>query len=245
VVDYSTNSGLGGVPVAINPGGSGVPYTVVATTAPNGTFTFTAPPGTYELAVGSNSSSDNVRATAHEVIAIYAGQANPLTAPIPSPIPQVTLAPSETSGNFRLATLTATEQNCFSGINTGRAANSLPLLIVDEVSLELSRDVLAEELVQNSDTPSPLYSNPAASLLPPGFDVLSTGVGFSSCSAYTDTYTFNSSSVPYPVAIQPTVTWFAGSFGSGSLNYSNEVFGIDPSPTLNASAIRHGFAARR
>jgi hypothetical protein len=51
--------------------------------------------------------------------------------------------------------------------------------------------------------------------------------------------------VPYPVAIQPTVTWFAGSFGSGSLNYSNEVFGIDPSPTLNASAIRHGFAARR
>jgi hypothetical protein len=245
VVDYNTNSGLAGVPIAINPGGSGVPYTVVATTAPDGTFTFTAPPGTYELAVGSNSSSDNVRATAHEQIAIYAGQANPLTAPIPSPIPQVTLAPSQLSGSFRLATLSATEQGCFAGVNTGRTAAGVSPLIVDEVSLELSRDTLAEELAQNSDTPSPLYSNPAASLLPPGFDVLSTGAGFSTCAAYTDTYNFQSGSVPYPVAVAPTVTWFAGSFGSGSLNYVNEVFGIDPSSTLNSSGVRRGFAARR
>jgi hypothetical protein len=191
------------------------------------------------IAVGSNSSTDLTRATEHDVVTIFAGGPNPLGGPIPSPVPNVTLLPSQTSGSFRLATLTSAEQSCFQGVNTGRSAAHVPALIYDEESLELSRATLAEELGQNTDNPSPLLSTPQSFLIPTGFDVVTTGVGFANCPAYSDTYTFNSTSVPYPVAVQAGITWYAANFGTvSSTNYANEIFDFDPSTSVGQAHSR-------
>jgi hypothetical protein len=246
VVDQSTNVGLAGIAIAISPMGGNLPYANVATTDANGNFSFTATPGTYAIAVGSNSGSDLSRATEHDVVTLFSGGPNPLGAPIPSPVPNVTLQASQTSGNFRLAALTPIEQSCLQGVNTGRAAAHVPALIYDEESLELSRATLAEELGQNTDSPSPLLQTPQSFLIPTGFDVVTTGVGFSSCPSYSDTYTFTSSSVPYPVAIAAGIAWYAGNFGTASsTNYANEIFDFDPSTTTGANEFRRRNGAIR
>jgi hypothetical protein len=202
-------------------------------------------PGTYVLAVGSNSSSDLTRPTEHDVVTLYPNTANVLTAAIPSPAPQVTLAPSQLSGNFRLATLTSTEQSCFTGVNAGRSSKSLSALIYDEYSLEYSRAAIAEEVAQKTDAGNPLVTNPGTAFLTPlGFQVVTSGQGFANCAAYTDSYTFNSTSVPYNVAIQPSIAWYAASFAAGSTNYTNEIFDIDPSTATIANSIRRNGASR-
>ncbi len=243
VVDFDTNAGLSGITISIAPLGSGSPYTPVTTSGAGGAFTFTAAPGTYVLAVGSNSSSDQTRATEHDVVTLYPNTANALTAVIPSPAPQVTLAPSQLSGNFRLAALNSTEQSCFQGVNAGRSSKSLSALIYDEYSLEYSRASIAEEVAQKTDAGNPLVTNPGTAFLTPlGFQVVTSGQGFANCTAYTNSYTFNSTSVPYPVAIQPSIAWYAASFASGSTNYTNEIFDIDPSAASSSNAIRRAGA---
>jgi hypothetical protein len=197
------------------------------------------------IAIGSNSSSDTTRATEHDVIFLSAGTSNALTAPIPSPVPQVTLAPSQTSGAYRLALLNQTEQSCFAGMNTGRANAHLPGLIYDEEALEYSRATLAEEVGQNSDTPSPLFSAPSNFFIPTGFNAITTGTGYASCSAYTLGLSFTSGQPPYNFATQAGITWYAAAFASGGTTYVNEIFDFDPSESGAPLSIRRSPFARR
>jgi hypothetical protein len=229
VVDFDSNKGLSGINVALVQGFQGARYDVVAVTRANGSFSFQTRPGNYALAIGSNSPTDTTRATQYQIVELKTG-ANPLTAPAPLAAPQVTLLPSQVAGNFRLALLNAVEQSCITAMNTGRTKAHLPNMIYDEDALEASRGELAEEIAQNTDTPSPLFDNLFQYYpFPGGGGTEFAGEGFSSCTDYALTYSFSPSSVPYSAATDPTLILYAGNWGTGTgNNYTNQTFNSDP-----------------
>jgi hypothetical protein len=152
VVDRDTNAGLGGISVAIAPWVAGATPIPEGTTAPNGTFTFTAANGHYLLYIGSNSTSDTTRATVHDNITLTGG-AQALHAPTLPPVPYITPPPSETSGNYRLALLDQTaEVPCFDDFNAARVSNSLPQVVEDEWLTENTREIIAWSTSANRNT---------------------------------------------------------------------------------------------
>jgi hypothetical protein len=223
VVDFDTNIGLAGVSVAIAPYTHGAPANIVATTNANGAFSFTTAPGRYLLIIGNNNASDT-RTTYHNDIVLTAG-ANALTQGVPLTEPEVTLTAAETSGNFRLATLSTVEQSCMSGMNAGRSANNLNTLVPDENGYEYVRAMNAEEEAQNTDTPSPLFN---AGYMYNSFGNLSafTGTRLYSCTEYTNTYDFTTGSVPNSTALNPSETWYAAEWNSQNL--TAQLFLADP-----------------
>lgn len=121
VVDYDSEAPLAGVPVAIaswapnptaTPSSSPAP---VATTAADGTFSFSAPPGWYELRIGSGSATDT-RMTSVSLVDLVSGTNN-LAVPSPPPQPYVTPDPVQVTGDFRLKTLTSDDTNCLNDAN--------------------------------------------------------------------------------------------------------------------------------
>jgi hypothetical protein len=230
VVDFDSNQPLIGVSIKMTPL-TGTAYMSVAESASDGTFSFTIEPGSYVIAVGSNSPSDSSRATEHDVVALSAGS-NALAPLEPSPVPNYTLAPSETSGNFRLAQLSSAEQSCLAGMNRGRSSNGLSQLVEDEEQLEFDRAEVAEEVAQNTDEPTPMFSGGYTSFdSPTGEEENSTDLGLTPCSAYSDGYTFSSAgSETNGYAFNSAVTWYAGAYGVGSQNpYEAQGWLIDPS----------------
>jgi uncharacterized protein YkwD len=174
--------------------------------------------------IGSNSATDT-RATYHNAVTLVAG-ANAIAQGVPSPEPNYTLAPSQASGNFRLAQLSSNEQSCFSGANQGRAQDSLIALVLDEGLTELSRATVAVEVAQGTDTPT-------------GFNITNsfgnadtyggtTSSGFSPCSSWTGpSYSYVSGNPPYPYATRVSNIWYGASYG-GSGNYGDQIWADDP-----------------
>jgi len=212
VVDEAANAPLAGVPIAIASPGSNV-FTTEPATAADGSFSFTAAAGTYIIAVGSNSASSAVTATAHDRITLVAGR-NAIGEQVPHAVADVTPTPAQLSGNFRLATLSATESDCLSGMNTGRLTAGLSALVADEEDLELVRAFLAEEIAQQTQSVVPLAQNYTLFLYPTGTVAGTTVAGTAtSCDQWTDTYTFSSGNPPYQYATNPTIRWYGASFG--------------------------------
>ena len=233
VVDYDTNVGIGGIRVAIAPWSVGATAAPVATTAPNGSFSFTVAAGHYLIVIGSDSSSDTTRATTHQSITLVYGS-QPVTAPTPLAEPDVTPGPGALSGNFRLALLSADEADCLSGMNAGRTAHGLAALVEDEYALESNRAMLAEEVAQGTDTPSPLFgalfftyystllANPAT--LAGG----TTSSGFQPCDLWTDGYSFTSGNPPYIYATNGANIWYGASHSPAAPHYGSQAWGADP-----------------
>jgi hypothetical protein len=137
----------------------------------------------------------------------------------------VVLTAAQSSGNFRLAALSTVEQSCLTGVNSGRTAANLSTLVPDENGLEFERAFSAEQAAQRTDTPTPLFGN---GYMYNSFGNLSAyaGGGFSSCTAYTNTYNFNSVSTPYATATNPSETWYAAEWNSQNL--TGQIFLADP-----------------
>jgi hypothetical protein len=225
VVDFDSNTGLAGVTVAIASYSSTAAPVAVATTGPSGTFTFTAAPGSYLIEIGSNSATDT-RATYHNKVTLAAGS-NAITQGVPLPEPDYTQSPAQQSGNFRLAQLSSNEQDCVSGANQGRSANSLVVLVPDEGLTEDARAILQNEIAQNTDTPSGYTANN------PGFGFAqvpngTSSSGFSSCDAWTGpSYSYVNGNPPYPYATNSSEIWYGASFG-GPGNYGAQGWLTDP-----------------
>lgn len=225
VVDYTSNTPLSGVPIAIASWAPGALPSPVATTDSSGKFSFTTAPGTYMLVVGSDSPTDT-RSTLHENVALSSGS-NTLKSATPQPEPDVTPLPSQGAGALRLMTLTSTQQDCVSGANKGRANLSLPLLVPDEYLEEDAIADTAEELAQNTDTPSPLfgYAQPNGSV-----SGMTTEANFNPCDTWTGPgYSYVSGSPPYASATSATNIWYGASIVStqsggtlGSQLWSND-----------------------
>ncbi len=142
VVDRDAERPLSGVSVALEPWTPSATPLPEGTTAPDGTFAFTAQPGEYLLIVGSDSQRDS-RATVHDNVTLGAGT-NPLKAPNAPPMAnlknpftgQIYSVPqpaSETSGDYRLMTLDpATQAPCVQAVDAQRAALGLAPLVPDE-----------------------------------------------------------------------------------------------------------------
>ena len=234
VVDYDTNVGIGGIRVAIAPWSPGAPQTQVATTAADGSFSFTTAAGNYLIVIGSDSSSDTTRATTHQSITLLSGT-HPINALSPPPEPDVTPGPGALSGNFRLALLSADEADCLTGMNAGRTAHALATLVEDEYLLETNRAMLAEEVAQGTDTPSPLFGAPIytyyATLLgasPSSSSQYTTSFGFQPCDLWADGYSFTSGNPPYPFATSATMIWYGAAHSSAAAHYGSQGWVADP-----------------
>ncbi len=213
-MDEAADSPLAGVPIAIASPGSNA-FTTEPVTAADGSFSFTAAPGTYIIAVGSNSASAATAATAHDKVTLVAGS-NAIGEQVPHAVADVTPTPAQLSGNFRLATLSAAEADCLTGMNTGRLAAGLSVLVPDEEDLELARAFVSEEIAQQAQSVQPLAQNYSLFLYPTG-SVAGTSIASSgtTCDQWTDTYSFSSGNPPYQYATNATIRWYGASFASG------------------------------
>lgn len=143
LVDDPTGVPLAGVKVGLAPWTPGAPPIPEGTTAPDGTFSFTAPNGHYLLVIGTDSTSDTIRPTIHDNVTLTGGN-QILQAPTLPPIPSITPPPMETNGSYRLMTIDATKElPCFNDFNAARVSNWLPKVVVDEWLTENSREAAA------------------------------------------------------------------------------------------------------
>ncbi len=117
-------------PPDIVPGPSPTPI-LTTTTDAHGHFTISAPNGTYLLVIGSDDNTDTTRPTIHDKALLY-GQ-SVLAAPTMPPIPGITPAPVETSGNYRLVTIDQVhELPCINDYDQQRTQRGLPKPVIDE-----------------------------------------------------------------------------------------------------------------
>jgi hypothetical protein len=203
VIDEQSSSALAGVQVALSPWVTGATPSPVATTNASGQFSFTTTAGSYMVTIGSNSPTDT-RATLHFGVVLAAGS-NTLTLPTPSAYAGVTYTSAQTNGSLRLMALSATQQDCLTGANAGRSANSLPLLVPDEFLEENAIAVNAQEDAQATDQPTPLfgYTQPFGSI-----SGLATSFGFDPCDLWTDGYSYTSGNPPYTAATTSSNVWY-------------------------------------
>lgn len=152
LVDHETGAAIAGMYVGLAPNTVGATPIPQPTTDANGKFTVTASAaGTYLLVIGDGK---NNRPVIHDLVTLNAG-ANALTAPNIGPAPGATPNPIEQSGNFRLTTLTAMEQNCLAYFNQVRTAHSLSTATTDEW---LTEDNRAYWMVATATNSFPQYS---------------------------------------------------------------------------------------
>jgi len=244
VVDEGSNAPLAGVAVAVAswaPGSTPAPSAQVATTTGTGGFSFTVPAGSYLLTIGSNSTS-GPQATLNVGVTL-AGGANPLTLPTPAALPNVTYTAAQTSGNFRLMTLSASQQDCLNGANAGRASASLGALIPDEFLEEDVEATLAEEVAQSTFQPSPLFALASQPFGTPN-EMVDAATGFSVCDQYTNGYSFGSTNnPPYGYATNGSNVWYGGDVDTAaSPYYGSQAWSTSSSGSSSASAAS---AARR
>jgi hypothetical protein len=195
-----------------------------ATTNASGQFSFTTTPGKYLLIVGPNSSTATT-ATLHETVTLASGP-NILTAQTPQPEPDVTPQASQIAGALRLMALNSVQQDCLTGMNTGRAGASLTALVPDEY---LEEDVLAinaEEDAQATDTPTPLFGG---YVLYGQFSDMATSAGFNPCDTWTDGYSFTSGNPPYQAATNASNIWYGGVVDETNYPYyGSQLWATDP-----------------
>ncbi len=245
LVDYDSQAPLSGEPVAIAagsvgcaetsinygqpvsictvPNGGGIapsalaPYVAVATTAPDGSFSFTASPGPYLLRIGSDSPTDT-RPTIHDAILLKGGP-NPLVAPTMPPqpgctgctfgggnLPGTVNPPIQSSGIYRLALLTAVEEECLSANITDRKAIGLGTLIPDEWLTENSRDFYAEQVATNTLGQGGEFATIHSQTF---------GGGSITCRDYvTTTFQNPKSSNSLEKNADPQAVWYGGTFGA-------------------------------
>ncbi len=148
LVDDPSGSPLAGVPVKLEPwtaGATPLP-SPQATTAANGAFSIgPVANGHYLLVIGSDSSTDTTRPTIHDNVTLTGGTqalaAPNLTVTPYGPIPTVTPPAVETSGDYRLDTLSATDEvPCLTAFNQQRASLNLPPVVADEWLTENARE---------------------------------------------------------------------------------------------------------
>jgi hypothetical protein len=224
VVDYAANTPLAGVKVAIAAWTVGAAPTPMATTAANGTFSFSVAPGQYLLYIGSNSPTDTT-ATLHQSITLTSG-ANTLTGATPIPAPDVTPIASQTGGALRLMAMNAVQQDCVTGANTGRANNALPLFVPDEYLEEDAIAINAEENAQATDQPTPLFGYPQPYGSP---NDLATSSGFSPCDQWTNTYSFTNGNPPYTSMTTVTNIWYGAIIDEiDNPHYGAQLWANDP-----------------
>lgn len=214
VVDTATNSGLGGIAVVL----SSRPHTAqtVATTASDGSFAFASNPGTYGLQIGTQQTHPaDGRATLHATVTLVAG-ANALVAPFPHPLADVTPQPGQISGAFRLARLSANEEDCLNGMNAGREQRALPQLVPDEYLLETARAWVDEETAQQTEEPSPAWGADYPYIATPalGTTTAFASAGISCSGWWTQYYSFVPGNPPYDLATDPDATLYGASWAS-------------------------------
>lgn len=211
VVDDPSGSPLGGIKVGLAPWTPGATPMPVGTTAPDGTFLFTAPNGHYLLVIGSELPSDTTRPTIHDNVTLSGG-VQALKAPVLPAIPLVTPPPAETGGNYRLTTINATtELPCFTAFNTQRASYSVAPVIEDEWLTENTRE-------WNQARQDPRYT---AGMTVPGTpfggflstsNVASGGGVDCPSSTVAGAFTYNVSGYAMYNAKNPLMLWFGGNF---------------------------------
>lgn len=220
VVDEGSNAPLAGVAVAMAswaPGSTPAPSTQVATTTGTGGFTFTVTAGTYLLTIGSNSTS-GPQATLNVGVTLTGG-ANALTLPTPAPVANVTYTAAQTSGNFRLMMLTASQQDCLSGANAGRASATLGALIPDEFLEEDVEATLAEEVAQNTFQPNPLFALASQPFGTPN-EMVDAATGLSVCDQYSNGFSFGSpANPPFAYATNGSNVWYGGDVNTAASPY--------------------------
>ena len=232
VVDNDSDAGISGVSVAIAPGGSSTSTspTHVATTDASGAFSFTAPPGTYMLIIGSNLPND-ARSTYHGEILLAAGE-NAIAMGVPSQEPDVSLSVAQTGGSYRLEKLSSSQRSCLLGANAGRSALSLPQLVADQALLEIANALVSEEKAQGTEMPSPLFAG-ATGFEPSDFTGETTSRGFTTCDAWTGaSYSYVAGEPPYPYAVLHTNVYYGAQWGASSPNgsFAAQLWGADPRP---------------
>lgn len=235
VVDGASGAPLAGASIALEPFVAGA--SPVTTTASRADGSFTTPPvaaGRYLLVVGADNAGD-ARATFHLAVTLAAGS-SALTAPAPQAAPDVTYAPAQLSGAFRLAALSADELGCLAGANAGRKQLGLRALVADELLLEDARAVLQEEAAQSTDTPTPLFANPpAAQYVFGGLNApMHTEQDFPQCAVWTGPgYSYDPNQPPYKQAADPAETWYGAAFaparaGDPHASYGAQLWLPDP-----------------
>lgn len=206
LVDDPSGSPLGGVNVAILPWVAGATPTPEGTTAPDGSFSFTAPNGHYLLYIGSNSPTDTTRPTIHDNVTLTGG-AQALKGPILPPLPLVVPPPVETGGNYRILTLDpTTDVPCFNAFNTQRGSHSVSPVVEDEWLMENARAV-----VQMGSNPA-FHSGLTDPRNPFGY-LTTSNVAISGGTDCPSTIVASSFSQPAPYNGSNTLTlWFGGSY---------------------------------
>ena len=132
LVDDPSGAPLGGIKVGLAPWTAAATPMPEGTTAPDGSFSFTAPNGHYLLVIGSDSVTDTTRPTIHDNVTLTGGT-QVLKGPNLPTIPTVTPAPVETSGDYRMVALdTNNEVPCLQDFNAKRVSLSLGQTVEDE-----------------------------------------------------------------------------------------------------------------
>jgi hypothetical protein len=139
LVDHESGLPLSGQRVALAPWNAGAGAVAQGTTAAEGTFKVSAPTaGEYLLVIGSDSANDTTRPTIHDAVYLTGGSQT-LVAPTMPPVPTETPNPVESSGKFRLTTLTAAESACLTQENSVRAQHGYAPVVSDEWLTENNR----------------------------------------------------------------------------------------------------------
>ncbi len=203
LVDDPSGAALGGVTVGLAPWTAGATPMPEGTTAPDGTFAFTAPNGHYLLIIGSESSIDLTRPTIHDNITLTGGT-QVLHAPVLPPIPTITPAPMELNGDYRLVTLSTTDEvPCIQAFNAQRTTLNLQPVVVDEWLTENAR-------ATNTFAMNPNFAALQKTIT--GYGYLSTGntapSGGTSCAEVITVL----QSFADPYANSPHTLWFGGTY---------------------------------
>lgn len=142
VVNDANGSALAGVTVVLEPWTAGATPLPApqATTDASGNFTLAnAPNGHYLLVIGNDTPGQTATAVVHDNVTLTGGTQS-LKAPTLPTIPGYTAPAWETNGDYRIASLDATnEVPCFTAWNNDRAAHSLTKAVPDEWLQESTR----------------------------------------------------------------------------------------------------------
>jgi hypothetical protein len=150
--------------------------------------------------------------------------------------PNVTLTAAQTSGNFRLTTLSGNQLSCYTAANAGRVQLGLPQLIPDEYLTEAATALIQEEVAQNTDTPTPLYSGPGGNV----FSFLtaigsyndlsdSTSGQFPTCSSWTGpAYSYIVGNPPFAYASSLSSTYYGANQSAVNPNYGAQLWSGGP-----------------
>jgi hypothetical protein len=208
LVDQGTGLPIAGATVGLAPNTPGATPVPQPSTNASGQFTVTAPAaGTYMLVISGNANQSVI----HHILTLTAG-ANTLTAPNIGPAPGATPNAVQSSGNFRLATLTAPEVACLAYVNQARSNHTLSAVTTDEWLTEDNRGYWTVATATNS---FPAY--------PKGLGYPDeTGNGATCQPMIDDSFAGLNFGETYP-----SVVWFAGDSG-GTSNVATDESMADP-----------------